>query len=159
MENNFENLEIGIGEFAFLMQWEHSKASDYFKSVCLNERIDYKPRLKLSLKTLANQNKAATSKLVEKALDIHENYFKRYEGRYNLLNDAKCVDTGLWGSSKNAPVKVFLKQEDIQKIEENWKIKRGQFYSQQTLFGVENKLYVPRKSNRKEGEKKIAAPN
>lgn len=154
-----EELQVNIQETSFLLGVPPEKGSEMFKSALFNLGIPYKPGMRVSLKDLKKSGKENMQGLIEKAVDINTNYFKRYEGKLRLLSDHKCIETGLWGSSKNAPVKVFLKQEDIEKIESNWKIKRDQFYSQQTLFDVENKLYVPKKSSRKKSEKKISAPN
>lgn len=158
METEFENIQCGIQEFAFITGLHPSYASDIFKQICYSLGKEYKPKMKLTLKELGGSDKENVRAMVEKARQINENYFKLYESKMKLLNNKQCIETGKWGSSPNAPVKVFLKPEDIEAIETNWRMKREQFYSQTTMFDVQPKLYVPRKQDRKK-EKKVNNPN
>lgn len=153
-----ENLEINIQEFAFLIGWSKERASEYFKNICGGLNIKYERKMKLAIKILAGLNKEATKKLVEKAKDINENYFRRYEKRLKMLNDKKCIEKQTW-IGENAAVKVFLNPSDVEAIESNWKQKKQDFYSQQGLFGVSPILVAPRKARLKTSERKVANPN
>lgn len=151
-----ENLEINIQEFGFLSGLPQKKAAERFKDRCSALHINYTPRMRLPIKSLAAA-KDSVKTLCEKAKDIRDNYFRRYEKRLKLLNDKKCIELQTWIGA-NAAVKVFLKPEDIETIEQNWKQKRSEFYSQQSMFGVEQKLFTPRKITPKP-ERRAANPN
>lgn len=139
-----ENLQINIQEFAFLIGWPRERASEYFKDICKSMLVKYERKMRLPIKVLAGTNKDSVKNLVDKAVDINQNYFKRYEKRLKMLNDKKCIEKQAW-VGENAAVKVFLKPEAIATIESNWKAKREAFYNQQGLFGVTPVLVAPRK--------------
>jgi len=152
-----DNLEINIQEFAFLMGWLQPKASEFFKQVCFNQHKKYSPKMRLPIQQLVS-HRSEVKTLLEKAKDINQYYFKRYESKFKLLNDKSCIEKQKW-VGKNAAVKVFLKSEDIQTIESNWRQKKADFYSQQGLFGVVPVLVAPRKTRSKNTDRRVANPN
>jgi len=128
-----KDVEINIQEFAFLIGLPLVYAAGLFKTFVLMNGKKYTRKMRVAIKDLDNAR--SSLKLAEKALDIHNYYFKRYESKFKLLNDKKCIENQAW-IGKNAAIKVFLKPEDIATIEANWKQKREEFYNQQGLFGV-----------------------
>jgi len=150
-----KDVEINIQEFAFLIGRPLNYASDLFKTFVLMLNKKYSRKMRVPIRELDNSRKSLL--LVENALDIHNNYFKRYESKFRLLNDKKCIEKQAW-IGKNAAVKVFLKPEDVATIESNWKQKREEFYNQQGLFGVVPVL-VPVKKKRVKQVETVKSPN